>query len=413
MVTNKYFSMEKNYIHFNDNQLFIHGSVKPGFEAVQDEFQRNFTERDELGAACAVYWHGEKVVDLWGGIRDPITYAPWEEDTLVPVFSTTKGMAAMALAHAHSEGLLDFDETVATYWHEFAQNGKEAITVRQLLSHQAGLCGLDETLDYDTMSDPEQLSVILARQKPAWVPGTKQGYHAQTMGLYMGELIRRIDPQKRSIGQYFHDNIAEPLDLEFYISLPDSIPAGRVATLKGYRIFQMLLNMRKMRWSFVSKLLNPKSLTAAAFVTTTIFTDIENYNQRSLQRIEFPSANGIGTARSIAKAYSEFATGGKVLHIQPTTLAELMKVPTPSPEGTFDEVLRAPTAFSLGFSKPSETLPFGTTSTAFGMPGTGGSFGFADPDQHVGYAYVMNRCGFYPANDPREKALRDAVYRCI
>lgn len=407
MVIDKQLAMQQA-IDLQDDPL-IHGWVKPGFEAVLQEFERNFVERNELGAACAVYFDGEKVVDLWGGIRDAKTRSPWQEDTLVPVFSTTKGMAAMAIAHAHSQGLLDYDEPVATYWHAFAQNGKESITVRQLLAHQAGLCSLDETLTYDHMRNLDDLAVILARQKPAWIPGTQQGYHAQTLGLYMGELMRQVDPQKRTLGQYFRDHIAKPLNLDFYIGLPDTIPQSRVATLKGFSILKMLLNAKKLRWSFAASLLNPKSLTAAAFMTTTSFKDIASYNQRALQRIEFPSANGIGTARSIAKAYSEFATGAKILHLHPDTIAELCQ---PAPP-LFDEVLRAETAFSLGFSKPSITLPFGSSETAFGMPGTGGSFGFADPDKRLGYAYIMNRCGFYPSNDPREKALRDAVYRCV
>ena len=197
-----------------------HGWVAPGFEEVETEFRKNFAERGEVGAACAIYHQGKKVVDLWGGYRDHKTRAPWEEDTLVLVFSVTKGMAAMAVAVAHSRGLLDYDEKVATYWPEFAQHGKENITVRQLLSHQAGLSAIDEPLDLETIADQETLATILARQKPAWVPGTRHGYHMWTIGWYMGELIRRVDPQRRNLGQFFQDEVAKPLDLEFYIGLP-------------------------------------------------------------------------------------------------------------------------------------------------------------------------------------------------
>lgn len=396
-----------------NSQKVVFGQVAHGFEPVRDEFERNFTQRGELGAACAVFVGGTMVVDLWGGVRDEATGAAWENDTLILVFSTTKGMASMAVAHAHSNKLFDYDDYVASYWEDFAQNGKETITIRQLLSHQAGLCALDEPLDYDTLSDPDRTATVLARQTPAWMPGTKHGYHAQTLGLYEAELIRQVDPRHRTLGQYFQDEIAKPLDIEFYIGLPDEIPSSRIATLKGFKPWQMLLNIHKMRWSLVSALLNPNSLTARAFMVTKVFQEIESYNTRSLQTIEFASANGIGTVRSIAKAYSEFATGGKTLGIQSDTLAALTQSATIPKNGLFDEVLRAETTFSLGYLKPSPSLYFGTNDKAFGMPGTGGSFAFADPDRRLGYAYAMNKCGFYPVDDPREQALRNTVYQCL
>jgi CubicO group peptidase (beta-lactamase class C family) len=198
----------------------IHGSVEPGFEAVEKEFHRNFAKRGELGAACAIYHRGKKVVDLWGGYRDAKTRAPWEQDMLVSVMSTTKGLAAMAVALAHSRELLDYDEKVAAYWPEFGQNGKEEITVRQLLAHQAGVCAIDEPIDLKAITDHERLATILARQKPAWEPGTKQGYHMWNLGWYESELVRRVDPKHRSIGQFFQDEIATPLGLEFYLRMP-------------------------------------------------------------------------------------------------------------------------------------------------------------------------------------------------
>src|SRR5262249_20926038 len=152
-----------------------------------------------LGAACAVCHRGRLVVDLWGGVRDLATGAPWEEDTMVPVMSATKGMSSLAVALAHSRGLLDYDEPVATYWPEFAQNGKKDVTVRQLLGYQAGLCALDERLDLEKIADFDALATVLARQKPAWEPGKKHGYHALTHGWYQGELLRRVDPAHRTL----------------------------------------------------------------------------------------------------------------------------------------------------------------------------------------------------------------------
>jgi len=224
----------------------ISGFTKPGFEAVHRAFADNFERRNELGAACCVYHYGEKVVDLWGGVRDKATGEPWEEDTMVIVFSATKGVAALAMALAHSRGLFDYDERVSTYWPEFGQEGKEDITVRQLLAHQAGLFVLDEPLDAALLSDLDRLAAVLARQKPAWEPGTCQGYHAVTIGFYEGELLRRVDPEHRSIGRYFQDEIATPLELDFYIRLPDEIPDGRLAPMHRPRATRMMLSLFTM-----------------------------------------------------------------------------------------------------------------------------------------------------------------------
>jgi CubicO group peptidase (beta-lactamase class C family) len=212
-------------------RIYIEGHVSAGFEAVREAFAENFSRCHELGGACCVYHRGEKVVDLWGGMRNEATGEPWQEDTMALVYSTTKGLAAMTLALAHSRGWLDYEERVCTYWPEFARNGKESITVRQLLAHQAGLFAFDGQGDRSLLADPDRLAVVLARQKPAWEPGTRQAYHAITLGYYESELLRRIDPQHRSLGRFFQDEIATPLGLDFYIRLPESIPDSRLATL--------------------------------------------------------------------------------------------------------------------------------------------------------------------------------------
>ena len=207
------------------------GHVSRGFEAVRDAFAGNFARRAELGGACCAYERGENIVDLWGGIRTKQTGEPWERDTMVIVYSATKGLAAMTLALAHSRGWLDYEERVSNYWPEFAQEGKERITVRQLLAHQAGLFAFNEPVDRSVVADLDRLAAVLARQRPAWEPGTRQGYHALTLGFYEGELLRRIDPQHRSLGRFFQDEIASPLGLAFYIRLPESVPNSRLATL--------------------------------------------------------------------------------------------------------------------------------------------------------------------------------------
>jgi CubicO group peptidase (beta-lactamase class C family) len=196
-----------------------YGFVAPGFEEVRDEFDRNLRERGEIGAAVAAYWRGEKVVDLWGGLRIPGGTAPWNEDTMVIVNSTTKGLAAMTLALANARGWLDYDAPVAYYWPEFAQNGKSAITVRQLLAHEAGLVVLDEEVTVEKLRDLDYMAGLLARQKPAWPPGTRHGYHTMTIGLYMQEILRRVDPAGCSLGRFFRDEIASAWDSTFSSAL--------------------------------------------------------------------------------------------------------------------------------------------------------------------------------------------------
>lgn len=391
----------------------VNGMVAPGFEAVQREFERNFTERGELGAACAVYYKGEKVVDLWGGVRDEATGKPWEEDTLVLVFSSTKGISSLALAHAHSRGLLDYEEKVAAYWHEFAQNGKANVTVRQLLSHQAGVSAIDEPLTLEIVADLDRLAPILAKQKPAWEPGARQGYHAITLGWYESELLRRVDPQRRTMGKYFAEEIAKPLGIEFYIGLPQHVDRSRIAVLKGSSRLQLLLKMDKSLRPLVLRFLNPRSLSSRSFTNPAFLGESAGYNDEKVHGIEVPAANGIGQVRDMAKAYSEFATGGKTLGIQAGTLDALKAPARPPRDSAKDLVLGIETLFSLGYSKPHASFQFGLNEQAFGTPGAGGSFCFADPAAQIGFAYAMNKTGFHLWDDPREKSLRDAVYRVI
>jgi CubicO group peptidase (beta-lactamase class C family) len=381
----------------------IEGNVAAGFEAVRAAFAENFSRRNELGGACCVYHRGEKVVDLWGGVRNRATGDPWQEDTMVLVHSTTKGPAAMTLAVAHSRGWLDYEARVGSYWPEFARQGKEAVTVRQLLAHQAGLFALDEPVDKGVVADLDRLAVVLARQKPAWEPGTRQAYHAVTLGYYQGELIRRIDPRHRTLGQFFQDEIATPLGLDFYIRLPESIPDGRLATLARPRLGSMLIGF-------------PVRMSLAAFdrrsniYRALLGSDFPRDDRRIYARdFEVPSGGGVGTARALARAYGVFATGGRELALRPETLEALAAPAIPATHGFYDECLMGEVRFSLGFMKPSPVWPFGS-ECSYGSPGSGGSLGFADPEAGIGYAYVTSQMGTSLTGDPRDLALRNAVY---
>jgi CubicO group peptidase (beta-lactamase class C family) len=390
----------------------IQGTVARGFERVRDAFAKNFSDRKELGAACVVEIRGERVVDLWGGVRDRATREPWQPDTMVMVFSTTKGMSAIAIAVAHSKGLFDWDDPVAKHWPEFAQRGKDRITVRELVSHQGGLSAVDEPLDARKLGDLDGLARALAAQAPSWTPGERHGYHALSLGWYEGELIRRVDPKHRSLGRFFADEVAAPLGIDFHIGLPASVPRERVAKIHGHPMIALLFHMHTLPWRFVVDMMRPRTLTARSFMNPRLKTGAD-LDKPEFRAVEMPASNGIGSARAIARAYGAMATGGRELGIQPATMAALVRPATPPRGGPRDLVLHVDTRFSCGFMKPCSVCTFGTTDSAFGTQGAGGSFGFADPDRGLGFAYVMNRMGFHVADDPREKALRDATYACL
>jgi len=392
------------------DRVTVEGHVSHGFETVREAFVDNFVRRRELGGACCAYYKGENVVDLWGGIRNKQTGEPWERDTMVVVHSATKGLAAMTLAIAHSRGWLDYDERVCAYWPEFAQQGKERITVRQLLAHQAGLFAIDEPVDRSMVADLDRLAVVLARQKPAWEPGTRQAYHALTLGFYEGELLRRVDPCHRSLGQFFHDEVATPLGEDVYIGLPETIPNSRLATIAPPRPLEMLFGF-PLR--FTVEAMNRRSNIYRALETnpgTRVYFDERRIYARNL---EVPSGNAVSTARAIAHAYNVFATGGREVDLRKETLDLLAAPAIPPTRGFYDECLKGDgVQFSLGFMKPSSVWSFGTPAS-FGSPGSGGSLGFADPTTRIGYAYVTSQSGTALTGDPRDVALRDALYAAL
>jgi CubicO group peptidase (beta-lactamase class C family) len=391
----------------------IRGDVDEGYGRVADVFRRNMVSGKEVGAAVAVYRDGVKVVDLWGGFRNGITKLPWEEDTLVNMFSTTKGVSSLAIAVAVARGLISYDAEVADYWPEFAQASKGSITVRQLLSHQAGLPVIDAPLTLHDLADRAKVSAALAAQAPAWTPGTRHGYHAVTLGWYESELIRHADPLGRSLGQFFAQEVAQPLGLDFYIGLPASVDHNRIAHLHGYSKTELLLHLNTMPPRFVAAMLYSRGLTARALFTARGIDGLDAFNRDEVRAVEIPAANGIGTARSVANAYGCVATGGSELGLTASTLDALANPAIPPTKGLRDKVLHVDTTFSLGYIKPFPKFKFGSSDKAFGTPGAGGSFGFADPDTGIGFAYAMNKAGFHLYNDPRELALRQVLFHEI
>jgi CubicO group peptidase (beta-lactamase class C family) len=276
--------------------------------------------------------------------------------------------------------------------------------VRQLLAHQAGLHAFDEPVDRSVVVDLDRFAGIMARQKPAWAPGERQAYHAISLGFYQNELLRRTDPQHRSIGRFFQDEIASPLKLDFYIRLPPSTPNSRLAKLEPPSLFARLFGL-PIRLQLDA--LNRRSNLYRAMVANP-GTELSRDEQHIYARdFEVASGGGVGTARAIARAYGAFATGGQELGLRPETVQLLTAPAIPPRNGFFDECLKGEVQFSLGFMKPSPTWPFGHPRS-FGSPGAGGALGYADPHAGIGYAYVTSQMGTALTGDPREVALRSA-----
>lgn len=385
----------------------IHGETAPGFEKVRDAFAANFANHGEVGAAFSLYVKGEKVVDLWGGLADEASGRAWTKDSLQLVFSTTKGATA-ACAHLMAQrGDLDLEAPVSEFWPEFAAEGKGDIPVRWLLCHKSGLPTVDAAMAPEQVLAWQPIIEALAAQHPYWEPGTAHGYHALTYGWLVGEVIKRVDG--RSIGRFFNDEIAEPLGLDFWIGLPED-QEPRVTTLvqlagigeAGGRpdidLESLPENVREMIRAFT----DPESLTQRALIVTKPAMD---FNAREVHAAEIPAANGICTARSLAKMYASFVgevDGVRILDA--TTVADATLEQASGP----DRVLQIPTRFGSGFFLPSTFSPlFGPSS--FGHAGAGGSLGMADVDAEIGFGYVMNKMQQNLSGDPRTTSLIEAV----
>ncbi|MDD7939606.1 serine hydrolase [Actinomycetospora lutea] len=383
------------------------GTVAAGFEPVRDAFVANLTERHELGGAVCVVVDGEVVVDLWGGLRDRVTGAPWRADTMTLVHSTTKGLSACVLALMHSRGLLDHDERVATYWPGFARAGKHDVTVRCLLAHQAGLFAFDERVDRDVVADLDRLAGVMERQRPVWPPGERQAYHAITLGFYENELVRRLDAGHRTIGTVLADDIAGPLGVgeEVYLGTPASVPDERLAALVPPSVWARLTGMPLRLTVDAMRRRSVLHRSLVANPGTGFYVDPEHVIVRGL---EVPSGGAVATARALATVYGAFAAPGGPLDLDTETLEALAAPATPARRGWYDECLHGPVRFSLGFMKPSAGFDFGSDA-AFGAPGAGGSMGFADPGRRLGYGYVTDRMGTQLHGDPRDVALREAL----
>jgi len=375
----------------------VKGHVEPGFEPVREAFVANFEQHGEVGGACCVYRDGRPVVDLWGGLADREQRRAWEEDTVVIVFSTTKGVTAICVNRLVEQGVLDLDAPVARYWPEFAAAGKGEMPLRWVLCHKAGLAAVEGDLTLDEVLAWDPVVAAIAAQQPNWEPGSAHGYHARSFGWILGEVVRRATG--RSLGRYFAEEIAGPLGLDFWIGLPASelTRCARLIPPVGGS-------------SAIEELLGADSLTAKVMRGPSgLFGYDEMWNRPEILAAEMPSSNGVGDARSLARLYA--ATVGAVDGVRllaPDTVASARAVQAEGP----DKVILVPTSFGLGFSLPPMLGP-DCPASAFGHPGAGGSLAFADAEKGIGFGYVTNLMRFDPTGDPRSAGLVKSLFACL
>jgi CubicO group peptidase (beta-lactamase class C family) len=377
----------------------VHGHCDPRFEAVRDAFAANFEAGAEVGASFAATVEGELVVDLWAGHADAARTRPWERDTIVNVFSTTKAMTALCANMLADRGLLDFDAPVARYWPEFAQNGKERLPVRWLLSHQAGLAAIRETLPLEALFDWERMAGALARESPWWTPGTGNGYHAMTYGYLVGEVVRRITG--KSLGTFFRDEVARPLAADFHIGLPASEDA---------RVAELVPPTAAEARAAGARAPAADSLTAKVLSNPPLRAEFAN--RPEWRRAENPAAGGHGNARSVARVLAALACGGAVDGVRLLDQRTLARAIDEQVRGK-DLVLGFDMRWGLGFMLTSEALPFGPNPRTFGHGGWGGSLGFADLDARVSWSYVMNKMSPGTAGDARGIRLVPPLYAAL
>ena len=374
----------------------IHGRCQPRFAGLTDALATNFRDHGEVGAALVVTLEGRTVVDVWAGWADRARSRPWRRDTLVDVFSVAKPMAALCLLMLVERRQVDLEAPVARYWPEFAAAHKEAVTVEMLLGHRAGLPAVRRALPPLAMYDWELMTSALAAEKPWWEPGRHHGYHVNTFGFLIGELVRRVSGE--TIGAFFRETIALPLAADFHFGLaadqdrrvadflfPDS------ASDFGARMPRLL------RCAY----LNPPGLSGLGTVNT-----------RAWRAAEMPSTNGHATARAVARIYSALAAGGAVDGIR-LLRAETLDRATREVSCGHDEVLNRPSRFGLGFQLTQPERPLGPGPRSFGHFGAGGSLAFADPDHALAFAYTPNQGDGPRWQNPRNRGLIAALYASL
>ncbi|MEY2430300.1 MAG: hypothetical protein QOC92_25 [Acidimicrobiaceae bacterium] len=379
----------------------VSGVCDSAFAGVRDAFASNFSDGLELGASLSISVEGRNVVDLWGGHLDAAKTRAWERDSLVCVFSCTKGVVAIATMWAIERGLVDLDAPVAKYWPEFAAEGKDELPVRWLLTHEAGLPAIGVRMPHGSLSDWDAMTSALAAQAPWWEPGTAHGYHGVTYGHLIGEVLRRATG--RRCGTLIHDELAEPLGIELWMPLPasrDGATSGLIVDMSSEGTFFD-------RW-------NPKtSLGPRAFGNPPDANDPAHCTTDEWRRAEIPAANMHSNARSLDRLYSVLASGGTVPGFELASTELVEEFGRCHVHGD-DKVMELPTAFGLGFEHTIPEWRFGPGTRTYGHNGSGGSLGIVDPDARLSLGYAMNRLWWGPdRTDPRWAPIFDALYSAL
>ena len=373
----------------------ISGRCDAGFGAVKDAFAENFEQEGDVGASAAVAMNGELVVDLWGGLQDEALGVPWQEDTLINVFSTTKTMTCLSALVLASRGLLDVDAPVSRYWPEFADAGKDGVLVRHLLAHTAGLPGWDVRLDGVDLYDWDRVTGLLAAQPTWWEPGSRSGYHGITQGNLVGEVVRRIDG--RTVGRFFADEIAGPLGADFHIGLaaehdhrvalvipPPAMPGGDGGPAEIPKD------------SIPYRAANPRLVAEQSW-------------ELPWRRAEIPAAGGHGNARSVALAQSVVSAGGSTRGVELLSSDVIDRIFDVQSAGR-DLVLGIGVTFGVGYGLNSPRAPISPNARVCYWGGWGGSLVVNDVDAGFTMAYVMNRMGEGTVGDDRAHRILRAVY---
>jgi CubicO group peptidase (beta-lactamase class C family) len=373
----------------------IQGFCDDRFIRVREEFEKNFTERGDVGACFAVTLEGEYVVDLWGGHRDAARSQPWEENTIINVYSTTKTMTFLCALLLADRGVLNLEAPVADYWPEFAANGKKKVLVKHLLSHSAGLPGFSRTLASGELYDWNLCCSDLAGQETWWEPGTQSGYHAITQGYLIGEVVRRITG--RTLGTFFREEIAAPLGADFQIGLdPGDFP--RVAELIEAAETAPILDM------------DPSTIPGRVFGG--MDNTVVDAGSAAWRQAEIPAANGHGNARSVVRAQTPLANGGNAFGVTLLSEAGCAAALEPQTDGE-DLVLGLPIRFAMGYALPTDAIPVSPNPNTLWWGGAGGSTIAVDTDAHLCFSYVMNQMDNYIVGDPRGGSLAAAVYESM
>ncbi|MBL8538363.1 MAG: beta-lactamase family protein [Hyphomonadaceae bacterium] len=367
----------------------VEGHVAPGFERVRETFEANLSE--ELGASFAAARDGEMVVDLWGGWADREQTRRWARDTLVPVYSTTKAISALVLATLHDNGLIDYEAPLSALWPAFGAHGKHKVTIAQTLAHQAGVPGFIDPIDPDLWLDPPACAQAIAALAPMWPPGSASGYHPLTWGYIAGEIAARS--AERSLGTILREEICVPLGIDFQIGTPEC-DHPRCAEMK-----------KPSRGGDFGEITPPRK---AAFFTK---WSAPVRGSTQWRKIEIPSANGHGNARSVARLFEAYATGGAIAGKRLLSDKAFLALTTQRADGA-DLVLPFPVDWRTGVMGNSNGF-YGPNRAAFGHSGMGGSVGFGDPDVRISVGYAMNKQSHHIAGDPRSLKLIEALYACL